>query len=104
MNNRQIQVRSIVEWHMRTFPKMTKSRQILKLIEEFFEWTFSLWSIKELADIYIVLVVWQYRFRCKFAAKLCNKLYSRKLYYAVKTKMIENNERQWNKKRLGHHV
>lgn len=98
--------KEIIDWHLKTFPKMGAFRQWLKLMEEVIEYIFSRFNLEEYADICIVLVVLQYRYKSKLAAFILKKYVKGiegKLYKAIQSKMKVNKIRNWNKAWVGHH-
>lgn len=75
MNNETI--KTIIEWHEKTFPDATLEGQKAKFQEEFQEWSES-HRIHELADMFIVASMYV-------------------LQQIVNDKMIKNRKRIWNK-------
>lgn len=87
--------KGIIRWHVDTFPKATKTSQLLKVAEELIEWIASGFSLSEAADVYIAATSLQYRYKCTVGYWLRKKFESPILLEVVKGKMRINRTRVW---------
>lgn len=104
MNNETI--KTIIEWHEKTFPDATLEGQKAKFQEEFQEWSES-HRVHELADMFIVacgvarfdsIVALEYFYICFRLLKKFQVVASMYvLQQVVNDKMIKNRKRIWNK-------
>ena len=107
--------KKIADWHTVTFKDADKAEQLLKLDEEFAEWSAETDDpekrITELADCFIVASALWFRFEatisiytCKVIVKHCADA-DGELYNAIQKKMAINFYRSWKKQADGsyHH-
>lgn len=93
-------IEEIVEWHKKTFPDADLKSQKIKFLEEYKEYLES-GDIMELADMFIVETVLNWRFDYKdFYLLVCKEKFNKKFYEvedAVNKKMEINKKRTWHK-------